>query len=229
MDKAILFDLDGTLVETAPDLMEAHNYVMRKYGYEEKPFEAVRYLAGRGAAQMLVRSIDSQGRLTNQNNKINEETHKKMTSDFIDYYAENISKTSVINKGVVDYLEWCKEKKIHLAVCTNKMEHLTIKLLKEIKLYDYFDFIAGADTFNYRKPNPQHITSILEILNIPIEQSIMIGDSETDAEAAKAARVKFILVEGGYTEKKYEEIHHDYLVKTFNEIAPISSKILNIQ
>ena len=177
MDKAILFDLDGTLVETAPDLMEAHNYVMRKYGYEEKPFEAVRYLAGRGAAQMLVRSIDSQGRLTNQNNKINEETHKKMTSDFIDYYAENISKTSVINQGVVDYLEWCKEKKIHLAVCTNKMEHLTIKLLKEIKLYDYFDFIAGADTFNYRKPNPQHITSILEILNIPIEQSIMIGDS----------------------------------------------------
>ena len=112
MDKAILFDLDGTLVETAPDLMEAHNYVMRKYGYEEKPFEAVRYLAGRGAAQMLVRSIDSQGRLTNQNNKINEETHKKMTSDFIDYYAENISKTSVINQGVVEYLEWKQQKKL---------------------------------------------------------------------------------------------------------------------
>ena len=102
MDKAILFDLDGTLVETAPDLMEAHNYVMGKYGYEEKPFEGVRYLAGRGAAQMLIRSIDSQGRLTNQNNKINEETHKKMTSDFIDYYAENISKGNRTWPGQLD-------------------------------------------------------------------------------------------------------------------------------
>ena len=108
------------------------------------------------------------------------------------------------------------------------MEHLTIKLLKEIKLYDYFDFIAGADTFNYRKPNPQHITSILEILNIPIENSIMIGDSETDAEASKAAKVKFILIKGGYTEKNYDQIFHDHLVGTFEEIKDLSKKILNI-
>ena len=194
MKKSIIFDLDGTLVETAPDLMEAHNYVMKKYGYKEKPFEAVRYLAGKGAAQMLIRSVDSQGKLTNYDNKINELTHKKMTADFISYYSENISKTSTINKGVINFLDWCKNQKISLAVCTNKIEHLTIKLLKQIKLYDYFDFIAGADTFNYRKPDPQHITSILEILDTPIENSIMIGDSETDANASKSAKIKFILV-----------------------------------
>ena len=228
MKKAILFDLDGTLVETAPDLMEAHNFVMRKYGYKEKPFEAVRYLAGRGAAQMLIRSVDNQGRLTKNDNNINEITHKKMTADFISYYAENISKTSTINKGVINFLDWCKNQKISLAVCTNKMEHLTIKLLKQIKLYDYFDFIAGADTFNYRKPDPQHITSILEILDIPIEDSIMIGDSETDANASQSAKVKFILVKGGYTDKDYSEIHHDYLVSSFDEIQPISKKILEL-
>ena len=225
--KAILFDLDGTLVETAPDLMAAHNHVMEKYGYEKKPLGDIRYLAGRGAAAMLLRSVDSQGRL-NKQNKIDEPTHKEMTKEFIDFYAANISKTSVINEGVVEFLDWCKDKKIHLAVCTNKMEHLAIKLLKEIKLYDYFDFIAGADTFNYRKPDPQHLTSILEILNIPIESSIMVGDSETDADAAKAAKIKFILVKGGYTEKNYDQIFNDHLIDTFKEIQPITQKILNI-
>jgi phosphoglycolate phosphatase len=226
-NKAILFDLDGTLVETAPDLMAAHNHVMEKYGYEKKPLEDIRFLAGRGAAVMLLKSIDSQGRLKHKE-KIDENKHKAMTKDFIDFYAANISNTSKINNGVIDFLDWCKSKKIHLAVCTNKMEHLTIKLLKEIKLYDYFDFIAGADTFNYRKPNPQHLTSILEILGVPIEQSIMVGDSETDAEAAKAAKIKFILVKGGYTEKNYNQIYNDYLIESFTEIRPITQKILNI-
>ena len=226
INKAILFDLDGTLVETAPDLMSAHNHVMEKYGFEKKPLSDIRYLAGRGAATMLMRSANSHN--TKTENKIDEKTQKEMTVEFIDFYSKNICKGSVINPGVIDYLKWCKDQKIHLAVCTNKMEHLTIKLLKEIKLYDYFDFIAGADTFNYRKPNPQHITSILEILNIPIENSIMIGDSETDAEASKAAKVKFILIKGGYTEKNYDQIFHDHLVGTFEEIKDLSKKILNI-
>ena len=216
INKAILFDLDGTLVETAPDLMSAHNHVMEKYGFEKKPLSDIRYLAGRGAATMLMRSANS--RNTKTENKIDEKTQKEMTSEFINFYSKNICKGSVINPGVIDYLKWCKDQKIHLAVCTNKMEHLAIKLLKEIKLYDYFDFIAGADTFNYRKPDPQHITSILEILNIPIENSIMIGDSETDAEASKSAKVKFILVKGGYTEKNYDQIFHDHLVDSLSLI-----------
>ena len=227
INKAILFDLDGTLVETAPDLMAAHNHVMEKYGYEKKPLEDIRFLAGRGAAVMLLKSIDSQGRLKHKE-KIDENKHKAMTKDFIDFYAANISNTSKINNGVIKFLDWCKSKKIHLAVCTNKMESLTIKLLKEIKLYDYFDFIAGADTFDYRKPNPQHLTSILEILGVPIEQSIMVGDSETDAEAARAAKIKFILIKGGYTEKNYNQIYNDYLIESFTEIQPITQKILNI-
>ena len=73
---------------------------------------------------------------------------EKVGNEFIDFYSKNICKGSIINPGVIDYLNWCKDQNLHLAVCTNKMEHLTIKLLKEIKLYDYFDFIAGADTFN---------------------------------------------------------------------------------
>ena len=101
--------------------------------------------------------------------------------------------------------------------------------MKEIKLYDYFDFIAGADTFNYRKPDPQQIIEIaLESANARKDNSIMIGDSETDADAAKAARVKFILVKGGYTEKNYDQIFHDHLVDSFKEIKDLSKKILRI-
>ena len=85
----ILFDLDGTLVDTAPDLMLAHNHVMKKYGYEEKPLESIRHLAGRGAAAMLIKSIDAQGNLV-KNNPIGQDTHRQMTNDFIAYYRKRI-------------------------------------------------------------------------------------------------------------------------------------------
>ena len=126
INKAILFDLDGTLVETAPDLMSAHNHVMEKYGFEKKPLSDIRYLAGRGAATMLMRSANS--RNTKTKNKIDEKAQKEMTSEFIDFYSKNICKGSVINPGVINYLKWCKDQKIHLAVCTNKMEIKVLKL-----------------------------------------------------------------------------------------------------
>ena len=87
MKNSLVFDLDGTLVDTAPDLMFAHNHVMKKYGYEEKPLESIRHLAGRGAAAMLIKSIDAQGNLV-KNNPIDQDTHKQMTNDFITYYRK---------------------------------------------------------------------------------------------------------------------------------------------
>lgn len=158
----------------APDLMSAHNYVMKKYGYEEKPLESIRHLAGRGAAAMLIQSIDSNGDLIKKT-PIDSETHKEMTNDFINYYRKNISGHSTIRKNVISLLEWCKKTEIICAVCTNKREDLAIKLLKEINLYKYFDFIAGADTFEYRKPDPRHLTNILDILGIEKKNTIMLG------------------------------------------------------
>jgi len=131
MKNCLVFDLDGTLVDTAPDLMMAHNYVMKKYGYKEKPIESIRHLAGRGAAAMLIRSIDSQGNLI-KNNPIDANTHQQMTDDFINYYRQNISGHSQLRKNVISLLDWCKKKEIICAVCTNKREDLAIKLLKEI-------------------------------------------------------------------------------------------------
>jgi len=227
MKNCLVFDLDGTLVDTAPDLMMAHNYVMKKYGYKEKPIESIRHLAGRGAAAMLIRSIDSQGNLI-KNNPIDANTHQQMTDDFIDYYRQNISGHSQLRKNVISLLDWCKEKKIICAVCTNKREDLAIKLLKEINIYKYFDFIAGADTFDFRKPDPKHLTEILDILQIDKKNSIMLGDSETDANTAKAAKVHFVLIKDGYTEKSLDNIYHDHLIDDFENVKEIASNYLNI-
>jgi phosphoglycolate phosphatase len=105
------------------------------------------------------------------------------------------------------------------------MESLAKKLLKEINLIEYFDYIAGADTFEYRKPDPRHLTNILEILDVKKEDSIMVGDSETDAETARIAKVNFILVKGGYTEKDQNSIYHNHFINDFTEMNGILSKM----
>ena len=113
-----------------------------------------------------------------------------------------------------------------MGVCTNKQEHLSIDLLKKIKIYHFFDYVAGGNTFNHNKPNPKHLTDTLEIIGGEVNKTLMVGDSETDSNAAKAANIPFILIEDGYTEKKTNEIYHDYLVKDFIGLEKIVRKYL---
>ena len=114
-----------------------------------------------------------------------------------------------------------------MAVCTNKQEHLSIDLLKKIKIYDFFDYVAGGNTFNHNKPDPKHLTDTVEIVGGNIKNTLMIGDSETDSNASKAADIPFILIKDGYTEKKTNEIYHDHLVKDFVGLEKIIAKYLN--
>ncbi|MBD1158684.1 HAD-IA family hydrolase [Pelagibacterales bacterium SAG-MED19] len=216
----ILFDLDGTLVDTAPDLMRAHNHVMKKFGYPTKSTEEIRNLVGQGAGAMLGRSIWGQAK--REFGKVQDEKIKKeMVKDFVDFYGKNIVNESTLINGVKEFLIWCKEKKISMAVCTNKQEHLAIDLLKKIGINDFFEYVAGHNTFEYCKPDPRHLTSVIEILGGDIKKTLMIGDSETDANAAKSAGIPIILLEDGYTEKNTTEIYHNHLVKDFNGIEKI--------
>jgi phosphoglycolate phosphatase len=221
----VLFDLDGTLVDTAPDLMNAHNFVMRKFGYQTKSTDEIRNLVGKGAGAMIGRSIWGQAK--REFSKVDDEKIKKeMIKDFVDYYGKNIVNESVLINGVIDFLKWCKKQNISMAVCTNKQEYLSNDLLKKIGIYDYFEYVAGSDTFDYCKPDPRHLTSVVEILDGDIEKTLMIGDSETDANAAKAAEIPVILLENGYTEKNTTEIHHNHLIKDFIGIEKIITKYL---
>ena len=221
----ILFDLDGTLVDTAPDLMRAHNHVMKKFGYPTKSTDEIRNLVGQGAGAMLGRSIWGQAKKEFgkvQDKKIKEE----MVKDFVEFYGKNIVNESKLINGVKDFLIWAKEINISMGVCTNKQEHLAVDLLKKIGIYDFFEYVAGHNTFDYCKPDPRHLTSVIEILNGDIKKSLMIGDSETDANAAKDAGIPVILLEDGYTEKKITEIYHNHLIKDFVGIEKIVSKYL---
>jgi len=216
----ILFDLDGTLVNTAPDLMHAHNHVMKKYGFEERKLSDIRKLAGKGSKVMLTRSMLELAELSGKIKKT-DDVIEKMTKEFIDFYSKNIAAESTLKKGVINFLKWCKENSISMGVCTNKQEHLSIDLLKKIKIYDFFDYVAGGNTFEYNKPDPRHLTNTIEIIGGNLNKSLMIGDSETDSNSAKAAKIPFILIEDGYTEKKSNEIYHDHLIKDFEDLEKI--------
>ena len=221
----VLFDLDGTLVDTAPDLMRAHNHVMEKFGYPTKSTEEIRNLVGKGAGAMIGRSIWGQAK-KEFGNVNDENTKKEMVKEFVKFYGKNIINESTLINGVKEFLKWCKDNNISMAVCTNKQEYLSNDLLKKIGIYDYFEYVAGSDTFDYCKPDPRHLTSVVEILDGDIKKTIMIGDSETDANAAKAAEIPIILLKDGYTEKNIDEIYHNHLINDFIGIEKIISKYL---
>ena len=221
----VLFDLDGTLVDTAPDLMRAHNHVMKKFGYPTKSTEEIRNLVGKGAGALIGRSIWGQAK-KEFHSVIDLKIKDEMSKEFVNYYGKNIINESTLIKGIKEFLLWCKDQNISMAVCTNKQEHLSNDLLKKIGIYDFFEYVAGSDTFDYCKPDPRHLTSVVEILDGDVNKTIMIGDSETDANAAKAAGIPVILLENGYTEKNTTEIYHNHLIKDFMGIEKIISEYL---
>jgi len=215
----VLFDLDGTLVDTAPDLIHAHNHVMKKFGYPTKSINELKNAVGKGAKAIMAKG----------NGKwewFDEKIKNEMTDEFLSFYKKNILHESTLLNGVKEFLKWCKNQNISMAVCTNKTEHLAIDLLKKIEIYDFFEYVSGHNTFEYCKPDPRHLLKTIEILNGDREKSIMIGDTETDANAAKEAEIPMILLKYGYTEKRSEEIYHNHLIKDFIGIEKIISKYL---
>ena len=222
----ILFDLDGTLADTAPDLMMAHNHVMKKFGYTSKNMDEIKNYVGKGAAVMIGRSLWESAR--KELSKITDEKIKnEMIKEFLDYYGKNIVVKSKLINGVYNFLKWASSNEISMGVVTNKQEHLAVDFLKKIKIYDFFEYVAGRNTFDYCKPDPRHITSMIEIMNGNIKKSLMIGDSENDSEAAKSAGIPMILLKDGYTDRNVDQIYYDHLINDFHDIEKIISLYLN--
>ncbi len=221
----ILFDLDGTLIDTAPDLVLAHNHVMKKFGYKTKTVDEIKSLVGMGANSMMSRILWNTAK--EELKKINEKKIKdKMVTEFVNYYGNNILVESKLINGVREFLTWCQINKISMGVCTNKQEHLAIDLLKKIKIYNFFEYVAGCNTFDYNKPDARHLTSVVEIMGGDLKKTIMIGDSEVDSKSAQNASLPFVLLENGYTSVKSAEMKYDHLIKDFKDLDKIIKNYL---
>ena len=214
----ILFDLDGTIIDTAPDLMAAHNHVMKKFGHQQKKLSDIKKLAGRGAWIMMQRSFKEEIK--------DEKLKNDMTKEFLNFYSKNIDSHSKPIKGIEKFLNWAKDNDISMAICTNKQEKLAIDLIKKLKLNSFFEYIAGSDTFPFNKPDPRHLTNVIEILGGNLKKTIMVGDSEVDSQSAISADIPFILVENGYTEKNKNEIKHNESIKDFINFESIIKNYL---
>lgn len=210
--KTIVFDLDGTLIDTAPDLIETLNVVFAREGLPPLPYDTARNLIGGGARLMITRGIQAEGRT------VEAAELDRLFKDFIAYYSEHIADRSRPFPGLIDALDALSASGSRLAVCTNKLEFLSLRLLKQLNLADRFAVICGQDTFGVQKPDPEVLRRTIAAAGGTLRNSVMIGDSITDITVARAAGIPVIAVDFGYTERPVAELGPDRIISRFAEL-----------
>ena len=208
----IVFDLDGTLVDTAPDLISALNFVLTREGLPGLPVASARNMIGAGARKMIERALEADDRAMTMKDV------DRMTADFIDYYAEHIAEASRPFEGLEGALDHLSGSGCLLAVCTNKLEWLSKRLLDQLDLSPRFAAICGADTFGVSKPDPAILQQTVKRAGGDIAATIMVGDAGTDIGVARRAGVPVIGVSFGYTEVPIAELKPDRLIHHMRDL-----------
>ena len=192
--KSLIFDLDGTLINTGPDLMNALNYLLKKNNLKEIEQKYIGNLVGFGALNMIKKGFNFYGKYPN------EFELKDHTKKFLNYYKQNCSKYSFLYPGVKKTLSILSKRKIILSVCTNKNQFLANKVLKELKIKKYFKIILGSSSSLKLKPDTEMISFIMKKLNSHKNETIMVGDSVNDIHPAKILNIKSVFVTYGFGE-----------------------------
>jgi phosphoglycolate phosphatase len=218
----IVFDLDGTLIDTAPDLIGTLNVILRREGLAPVPVEVARNMIGSGARSLIERGLLAEGR------RAPETELKRMVADFIVHYGDNIALASKPFEGLVEALDELTSRGMRLAVCTNKLEWLSVKLLKELGLADRFVTICGADTFGVAKPNPAILEKTVARAGGHAALAIMVGDAATDVNAARAARIPVIGVDFGYSETPIVELKPDRVISHMRDLPGAVAALLEM-
>src|SRR6201990_3526225 len=208
----IAFDLDGTLVDTAPDLISALNHILDREGLPPVPLKSARTMIGAGARKLIERGLELEGRVTTPDD-IN-----RLTRDFIEYYAAHIAEASRPFEGLEAALDDLAARGYQFAVCTNKLEWLWKKLLDELGLSRRFAAICGADTFGVSKPDPTILRQTVAQAGGQMSSAIMVGDAGPDIGVARRAGVPVIGVEFGYTEIPIADLKPDRLIGHFRDL-----------
>lgn len=216
MRPTIVFDLDGTLVDTAPDLVDSLNHCLVDHGLDPAREDDIRHYAGHGARVMLQRAFEAQDRSAD----LTDETLAGLLDLFIEHYSANIPGRSRPFPGAVAALDRFMEGGWTMAVCTNKFEGLAVPLLDGLGLKERFAAIAGSDTFGHRKPDPRHLTDTVAAAGGDPRHSLLIGDSRTDIATAKAAGIPVVAVTFGYSDAPVADLDPDRTIDRFDELTP---------
>ena len=216
----IVFDLDGTLIDTAPDLVDTLNVVFAREGWPPVPYETARNLIGGGARGMIARGIAAEGIA------VTPAKVEQLFADFIAHYTKHIADRSQPFPGLTDALDVLASGGCRFAVCTNKLERLSVLLLKHLKLADRFAAICGQDTFGMQKPDPEVLRRTIAAAGGSLTHAIMIGDSLTDIRTARAAGIPVIAVDFGYSERPVSELGPDRIISHFAQLPSAIAAIL---
>lgn len=215
----IAFDLDGTLVDTAPDLVRALNDAIVPAGLDPVPVDAVRAMVGRGARALILRAHERAGVAAPD-----EDALQTRLDQFLTSYRDKIADQSVVFDGVEAALDQLLEAGAELSVCTNKPTWLAIPLLEALKLKDRFIRIIGPEDAPAKKPDPRHLEAAL---GAPADcRSVLVGDSEPDALAAKAAGAWSVIFEHGYSEKPVDALGADRLFRNYGDLPDLVTRLI---
>jgi len=220
--RTVVFDLDGTLVDTAPDLIGALNFVLDREGLPPVPIESARDMIGAGARKLIERGLELDGRSAAH------EDITRLTGDFIDYYAAHIADASRPFEGLEDALDDLQTLGYRFAVCTNKLEWLSKLLLDQLGLSSRFAAICGADTFGVSKPDPAILRQTITRAGGQLSSAIMVGDAGPDIGVARRAGVPVIGVGFGYTAVPITDLNPDRLISHMREL-PAAVQGLTLQ
>ncbi len=215
----IVFDLDGTLIDTAPDLVDTLNIVFAREGLPPVPYETARNLIGGGARMMIARGIEAGGRT------VAPAEIERLFQDFLAHYSEHIADRSQPFPGLADALDAMAANGWRFAVCTNKLENLSVLLLKQLGLAHRFAAICGQDTFGVQKPDPEVLRRTIAAAGGTLRNAIMIGDSLTDIRTARAAGIPVIAVDFGYTDRPVSELDPDRIISRFAELPSAAAEL----
>ena len=216
----VVFDLDGTLVDTAPDLIGALNVILAKDGIPELPLATARNLIGGGARKLIERGLEVAGR------DCTVAEIDRMMKDFIAYYADHIADLSQPFEGLEQALDDLAAKGAAFAVCTNKLEWLSKLLMDRLNLSHRFAAICGADTFGIAKPDPSFLRQTVARAGGNMASTIMVGDAGPDVGVARRASVPVIGVTFGYTETPIEELKPDRVISRMSDLPQAVNDLL---
>jgi phosphoglycolate phosphatase len=216
----VVFDLDGTLVDTAPDLVATLNHVFAREGLPPVAYDSARNMVGGGARVMIERGLKAEGRM------LPVAETDRLVRDFVEHYAAHIADHSRPFDGVEAALDELANAGCRFAVCTNKLEWLSIRLLDALGLSARFAAICGADTFGTPKPNPAILLGTIERAGGDRDRTVMVGDSITDIATARAAAVPVIAVDFGYTDTPVRDLNPDRVVGAFADVPALVFDLL---